>query len=104
MSLAIENIFLSSANGKEGNDHSDEGETGVVVASKSGEKFYASFLSFNHLEKLRKQHLASGEFLSGKYFWSKNLVLVNDCDLPTVEAVVNDLIDNGDFQDAFLRL
>jgi hypothetical protein len=104
MSVVIENIYLSNAHDKIENPHADEGETGVIVASTNGEKFYAYFLSFDHLATINRQHVKSGEFMSGHYFWSKNLVLVKNCAMSTIEGVVNDLIEDGDFQEAFLKL
>ncbi len=105
MNLTIDKIYLSTgAKEKDEICVTDEGETGVVVVLSGGEKYYASFLSFDYLEKMHQQHLKEGDFLQGSYFWMKNLVLVKDSGLPAIKRVVEHLVEDGDFKDAFLKL
>ncbi len=104
MSLSIEKIYISNEDEEQEKTEVEKGEADVIVVMKSGEKFHASFFSFDILPALRWKYSQSGEFLRGAYFWSKQMVLVNDCSRETIEKVVLDLLEEGDLQEAFQRL
>ncbi|MCO6490915.1 MAG: hypothetical protein J5I98_21035 [Phaeodactylibacter sp.] len=104
MSLAIDRIYISNEEEKQKDALSGHEGTAVIVSMKSGEKFHASFFSFDSLEGLRKRHFESGEFLHGAYFWSKRMVLVRDCTRSTIEKGVRNLIEAGELWEAFERL
>ena len=53
------------------------------------------------IDEVNLEHMKNGEYLRGKYFWKKNMVLVDECSLKAIEPVIDDLIEEGDFQDAF---
>jgi len=99
MSLSIEQIFLSD------NFYNDEEEnTEVIVFLSNGEKYTASFFSFENILQLRMKFQMTGEYLAGSYFFLNNLVLVEDCSTQTVRKVVEHLIDEGNFRGAFKRI
>ncbi|MBK8493320.1 MAG: hypothetical protein IPL49_21180 [Saprospirales bacterium] len=77
------------------------GPADVVVCLTSGEKFVASFFSYDQIAELRRVHQASGEFLHGAYFWSKNLVLVQDQRMTTVHRIIHHLLEEGEFREVF---
>lgn len=104
MNPAIDRIYISNEDVKLENALSGDEGTDVIVSMKSGEKFHASFFSFDSLEGLRQRHFKSGEFLHGAYFWSKRMVLVQDCSRETIEKVVVNLLEEGELWEAFMRL
>ncbi|MCB0594479.1 MAG: hypothetical protein H6557_13040 [Lewinellaceae bacterium] len=104
MSLAIDRIYISNEEEKQEGAFLNHEGTDVIVSMKSGEKFHASFFSFDSLEGLRRRYFKSGEFLHGAYFWSKRMVLVKDCSRETIERVVTDLLEGGELWEAFMRL
>ena len=77
------------------------GPADVVVCLTNGEKFVASFFSYDQIAELRRVHQASGEFLHGAYFWSKHLVLVENCGPPFVRRVVEHLLEEGELAEVF---
>ena len=82
----------------------NKGTTDVVVQLENEKKYIASFFSYNYVNEIRREHMKNGEFLNGNYFWKKNMVLVEDCSVNIIESVVKDLIDEGDFEEAFKEL
>ncbi|MBC8487237.1 MAG: hypothetical protein H8D45_14505 [Bacteroidetes bacterium] len=80
------------------------GNTDVIVILEDGRKYNASFFAYANINKIKLQHQKDGSYLAGSYFWDKNMVLVEDCSMNIIEPVVNDLIDEGNFQEAFREL
>ncbi|MEN0047024.1 MAG: hypothetical protein AAF806_08210 [Bacteroidota bacterium] len=78
--------------------------TDVIVELENGDTFIASFLTFHHLFTIIQSNIENGNFLNGKYFWMELMVLVKDCSIATIEAVIEDMIEEGDFLLAFQRL
>lgn len=104
MSLKVSNIYISAENTEEDIASPEAGNTDVIVLMDDGKKYIASFFSYANIKALKQQHQKSGEYLSGAYFWEKNIVLVEACTMKVVEQVVNHLIDEGEFRDAFRQL
>jgi len=100
----VKKIFLSSEFMESENDIVNLGNTDVLVTLNNGKKYIASFFSYNYVEAIKNEHERNGEYLNGKYFWDKNMVLVRDCSIKTVEQVVNEVIDEGDFLEVFRQL
>lgn len=86
-----------------GFDISNE-NTDVIVLMENGKKYIASFFTYDNIEKLKKEHQRSGEYLSGKYFRADNMVLIDQCSKEAVREVVEHMIDEGDFYIAFKRI
>jgi hypothetical protein len=80
------------------------GNTDVVVSLDNGKKYIASFFTYSNIRDMHIHHKQSGDFLYGSYFWNKNMVLIENCSLEDIEPVVNDLIDEGNFNEAFCKL
>ena len=75
--------------------------TDVVATLADGSRWIAAFCAFAHLPTLRRACAESGENLGGRYLWASDLVLVDDTSRATIEAVVADLVANGDLASAF---
>jgi len=99
MSFTIKKIYISNEM-----EEPEKGETDVILKLRNGDKYYASFFSYSRLESLHREHVKSGAFLNGIYFWSKRMVFVEDCSRETIEKVVIDLIEEGELQEAFQKL
>lgn len=102
MDLEITNVFLTRALHSEA-ENADE-NTDVIVEFESGEQYIASFFSFQSLNRIRSENLKKGAFLKGKYFWSQNMILIDDCKLETITPVVHHLIEEGNFKLVFRKL
>jgi hypothetical protein len=104
MELMVKSIHITAQDG--GNDafNAQKGNTDVIVSLEDGKKYIASFFAYSSIEELRNQHQSDGNFLHGSYLWDKNMILIEECSLKTIESVVNDIIDEGNFQEAFRQL
>jgi hypothetical protein len=101
--ITVSKVFLSSDFSDNLHDNTSK-STDVIVVLSNGLKYAASFLPYAEIEQIRKRHLISGEFINGLYYWGQNMVLVKDCQQETVEKVVEHMIEEGDFQEAFRKL
>lgn len=72
--------------------------------NKLEEKYAATFFTYKNLKMIIRQNRKNGEFLKGKYFWAKKLVLIDTMEISQIEKVVKDVINQGDFQSVFRRL
>ena len=102
--LQIENIYLSMDSRKEVFMEEPEGITDVVVELRSGERFLASFFSYEKVGEMIKEFKNTGKYLGGSFFWVKNMILIDKCEKETITQVVEHLIEEGDFLDAFSRI
>lgn len=93
-----------SAETPEDNSFNDRESTDVIVLFENGKKYVASFFTYANIEEKRCQNKQSGEYLNGLYFWDKHMVLVEECTLNNIEQVIQNLMDEGEFQEAFERL
>ncbi len=99
MALGVKQVFLSNFFNQD-----DEDNTDVIVELNNGEKYIASFFSYDQVNQLKLKNKALGDYLSGTYFFVKNLVLVENCTEKLIKKVVQDLIDEGDFWNAFEKI
>jgi len=76
----------------------------VIVEFDSGEKFWATFVTYKNLTMLTQKNKDSGECLAGKYFWTANMVLTSKINGSMIKSVIEDFIDNGQFELAFQKL
>ena len=104
MNFKVKRIHLTAESSNENDYYPKKGNTDVVVFLENDKKFIASFFAYANIDELRRQNKINGIFLKGSYFWDKNMVLVEDCSLDTIKPVVKDLIDEGNFQEAFREL
>jgi hypothetical protein len=104
MEFKVKRIHLTAESGETGTFDPRLGNTDVVVFLENGKKYIASFFSYANIEQMRLQNQATGNFLNGSYFWDQNMVLVEECTLKIIEPVISDLIDEGNFQEAFKQL
>lgn len=68
---------------------------------KSIKKYIATFFTYNNIIEMKTRNYKSGEYLRGKYFFFKNMVIIDKCSKESICDVVNNLIDEGDFNDVF---
>jgi hypothetical protein len=104
MNFKVKRIYLTAESSNKNNYNPKDGNTDVVVFLENGKKYIASFFAYANINEMRLQHRQNGDFLDGTYFWDKNMVLLEDCSLNIIEPIVKDLIDEGNFQEAFREL
>lgn len=101
MKLKIDKIILTKEVRRQQNLPIADDSTDVIVKMKNGAIYLACFFSYDSIEKYRQIHKKKNQFLGGKYFWSKGMLLIEDCVEGSIKQVVKDLINEGDFLSVF---
>ncbi len=96
----VERIYLSAEYRIEENAYEAE-NTDVIVQLTNGNKYTASFFTYENILKQKLLNQQRGEYLNGKYFWVRGMVLIEKCSSENIMEVVKDLIQEGDFEAAF---
>jgi len=99
----IEKIFLSAEYRIEGTGYENE-NTDVIVLLEDGQKYTASFFTYDNIKEQQIKNRKSGKYLNGKYFWEKGMILIEKCSSEQIMDVVKDLILEGDFETAFQKI
>lgn len=102
--IMVEKIFITAEQQSETISDRHNENTDVIVVLHDGHKYTASFFTYAYIEKMRNKNKLTGDFLNGKYFWGKNMVLVEKCTAEIIHPVVKDIIDEGEFVDVFRML
>ncbi len=108
--LTIKALYLSAY--PEGSEDVKNFNTDVIVLVEEEEeegdkrtvKYVASFFTYANLFELQSQNIKTGECLNGKYFYAKNMVLIDECSMENVKTVVQHLVEEGEFREAFRRI
>ena len=113
MCIKIIDIFLTTElrNVNETNDYNYD-NTDVIAqvevddnyGKKRKAKYIATFFTYHNIFEMKTEHHKSGEFLNGKYFFFKNMVIIDNRSKENIVEVVNHLIEEGDFMEIFSRI
>ncbi|MGH4029323.1 hypothetical protein ACQB60_10355 [Actinomycetota bacterium Odt1-20B] len=76
----------------------------VFVDLKDGSRWSATIITLAQVETLMKRWAASGEALSGRYFWCWDGLIVRDAGISNMTQVLAGLIENGEFTQILQRL
>ncbi|MEM7373493.1 MAG: hypothetical protein AAF587_33005 [Bacteroidota bacterium] len=76
----------------------------IIVYLTNNDTYFAPFFPYPTIQQIKKKNYESGLNLHGLYFWSKNMVIVEDCKPETVKRVIHHLIEEGEFEFAFQKL
>jgi len=78
--------------------------TDVIVQLDDGHSYKANFITLKMLASDFQAHQKKVESLAKKYFWSKNMVIVNDMEKEELIPMIEYMIKEGDFQMIFEKL
>ncbi len=81
------------------NDNSD-----IDVFMKNGDWYSATAFTYENIEFLRRKNVATAENLNGKYFWAKDMFVVERIERELIEEVVAELLENGLFEMIFDKI
>lgn len=104
MGLKIDRIILSVDARKEEVFNPLNGHTDVIVIMENQTKYIASFFAYKSISIIVDELKESGENLKGKFFWAKNMILIDECSKPHIETVIKRMICEGDFLQAFIKV
>jgi hypothetical protein len=77
--------------------------TDVIVTFADRSRWVATFFSYANIATRVTNYRRSGESLGGKYFWSSDMILVDEVSRKRLEEVVAHLLHKGDFKRIFTR-
>jgi hypothetical protein len=78
--------------------------TDVIVTFDDRSRWVTTFFSYANIATLVTNYRRSGESLGGKYFWSSDMILVDEVSRKRIEEVVAHLLHEGNFKRIFTRL
>ncbi|MFF4934882.1 hypothetical protein ACFY2H_39405 [Streptomyces griseofuscus] len=96
----FEAAFLPNA----GEDLESVDNVDVFVDLNDGSRWSATIITVAQVEILMKRWAASGEALSGRYFWCSDGLIVRDAGIGNMTEVLTGLIENGEFTQILQRL
>ncbi|OKP86007.1 hypothetical protein A3844_14730 [Paenibacillus helianthi] len=75
----------------------------VIVVFPDRSKWIASFFTYQNIETLRQKNIQTGECMSGTYYWSSDMVLIDIISRERIEQLIDHLIKHGNLQSVFNR-
>jgi hypothetical protein len=75
----------------------EEDNVDAVIYLSNGIRLPVTFFTIKNILKIMSDYETTGECLSGKYFWSKDMIIVNDLSKDNIARVVDDLVRSGDY-------
>lgn len=78
-------------------ENSKDENIDVFVRFKNGEEYVVSFFTIENLKKLISKNRISGEQLSGLYFWSSDMIIIQEIDKDKMKLTIEDLLKTSDF-------
>lgn len=76
-------------------------ETDVIVEFDNSTRWVASSFTYSIISKLVEKNKQTGECLAGKYYWSSDMLLVDEVSRERIEEVIKHLINEDKFEDIF---
>jgi len=81
------------------NDNSD-----VFVEFEDGRKYVATFFTLSNIMRIMNRYKESGECSNGKYFWSSDMIIVENLNPLILRESIDDLIKNEEFETVFSKI
>jgi len=101
MPTTIKSIWIEAEHWASGEWNPRDENSAVRVELSDGTAWVATFFTYQNIESLRLKKAATGECLSGKYFWATDLVLIDELTRARVEEVVAHMLAEQEFSSAF---
>lgn len=76
----------------------------VEIRLEDGQVFSATLFSLECISDTMTNYQDSGECLNGKYFWASDMVIVKDLKLETINDIVKDLVESGEYKYACSKI
>ncbi len=73
----------------------------MIVTFANGEKWVASFFTYQNIVSLTEKNKQSGECLNGQYFSASDMILIDKLTRPRIEAVIRHLLEDERFDSVF---
>jgi hypothetical protein len=97
-------LWIEAESWAQGEWDIDNGNTDVVVEFEDKTRWVASFFTYKNIEKLVERNQTTGECLHGKYFWSSDMILVDQISRESIDEIVKHLLNEGSFASIFGKI
>lgn len=74
----------------------------VQVEFADGRRYMATFFTVANIQRIMKKDEGTGECLNGTYFWASDMIIVREIRPEIIEAVIQNLIEQEEFEGVFL--
>ncbi|WFR57099.1 hypothetical protein QA584_26380 [Anaerocolumna sp. AGMB13025] len=95
------NVWIEAEEWAVGEWDIHNGNTDVIVEFDNEKRWVASFFTYNNISKIVEKNKSTGECLNGKYFWSSDMILVDEVSRQRIQEVIQFLINEGEFERIF---
>lgn len=96
-------VWIEAEEWAEGQWDINNGNTDVIVKFDNGSRWVASFFTYSNIAKLVEKDKQTGECLSGKYFWSSDMLLVDVISRDRIEEIIKHFIEEDSFESIFSK-
>lgn len=79
----------------------DDDNVDVFVHFENGEQYFASFFTLKNIERLNRKNRESGECSYGLYFWSSDMIIIEEITTENIRKSVEDFLETSGFYIAF---
>lgn len=95
------NVWIEAEEWADGEWDIHNCNTDVIVEFDYKKRWVASFFTYSDISKLVEKNKTTGECLNGKYFWSSDMILVDEVSRDRIQEVIQSLINEGKFEGIF---
>lgn len=95
------NVWIEAEEWAVGEWDIHNGNTDVIVEFVNEKRWIASFFTYSNISKLVEKNKSTGECLNGKYFWSSDMILVDEVSRERIQEVIQFLINEDEFEYIF---
>ena len=81
----------------------DNDNVDVQVTFPNGERFSAVFFTLQNIDTLMKDYKKTGECANGLYFWTSNMMIVQELTEQTICETIDNLLSEEAFESVFVR-
>ncbi|WP_026565641.1 hypothetical protein [Bacillus sp. UNC41MFS5] len=96
-------IWIEAEEWAEGQWNFVDCNTDVKVTFTNRSVWIASFFTYENIQTLTEKNKKTGEEMSGAYFWSSDMVLIDVASRERILAVIDYLLESDQFETVFTR-
>jgi hypothetical protein len=78
----------------------DDDNVDVKVYFGDGRTYTATIFTLKNIQSIFEKYKQTGECLSGLYFWTFDMLIVQKLTIEVIERVIADLIESGEYTTA----
>lgn len=99
--IDIKEIYIAAEQWAKGEWNYADDNTDVIITTKKGKRYVASFFTYKNVESLTEKNKKTGEWFGGKFFWASDMVLIDNCSRKSIEEVIQHLNEENEILEIF---